>query len=235
MVLDQALRDWWKANIIDPAMRIAENPAAPCKLAQIVLTKLLEAERQTQLLGMAGGPGGDLNDPDSVMSRAFKTVKRRCLEQAYDACMASGNGQHIILMLAEAIHQFQLLTIEDADFEAQAVYLYRRCTVYQLRYHSQSKFDGGWFAIGSDSDGSIILLSDVDPAQGYAGLLQPHEWIGPRPDDPTRPNDPIDALGVTTVCEAQTKGTGLVCESPVAMGKRGLARIKAGDFAMERF
>jgi hypothetical protein len=229
LVLDQALTDWWKANIIDPAMRIAENPAAPCKLAQIVLTKLLQAERQAQLLGMAGGRGGDINDPNSVMSQAFKAIKRRCLEQAYDACMVSGNGQHIILMLAVAARQFQLLNIADADFEAQAAYLYRRCTVYQLRYHSDSKFDGGWFAIGSQSDGSIILLSDVDPTQGWAGLQQPHEWKGPRP------NDPIDALGVTTVCEAQTKGTSLVCGSPVAMGKRGLAQIKAGDFAMERF
>jgi hypothetical protein len=234
VILDQAVRDWWKANIIDPGMRIAENPAAPCKVAQVVLTKLVQAERQAQLAGIAGGPEGDITNPDSVMSQVFKAIKRRCLEQAYDACMASGNGQHIILMLAEASRQFQLLTIADGGFEAQAIYLYRRCTVYQLRYHSQSKLDGGWFAIGSDSDGSIILLSDVDPSQGYAGLQQPHEWIGPRPDEPPRPTDPIDALGVTTVCEVQNKGIRLVCESPVATGKRGLARIKAGDFAMER-
>src|SRR5206468_3478663 len=130
--------------------------------------------------GMASGPGGDLNDPDSVISRALKAVKRRCLEQAYDACMASGNGEHITGMLTAVVRQLQLLSMEDADFEAQAVYLYRRCTVYQLRYHSESQLDGGFYLIGSQSDGSIILLSDVDPARGYPGLQEPHEWKGPR-------------------------------------------------------
>jgi hypothetical protein len=225
----ETLRTWWLANVVDPAMRIAGNPAAPCRLAQIVLTKLLEAERQAQLLGMASGPGGDLNDPDSVISRAFKAVKRRCLEQAYDACLASGNGEHILLMLAAAVRQLQLLAMEDADFEAQAIYLYRRCTVYQLRYHSQSQFDDGSFAIESQSDGSLILLSDVDPTQGYLGLQQPHEWRGPRP------NDPIDALGVTTKCQSRSKGFSYVCGSPVAKGTRGFARIKAGELAMKRF
>lgn len=226
----ETLRKWWLANIVDPAMRIAGNPAAPCKLAQIALVQLLEAERQAQLLGMSSSPGGDLNDPNSLVSQAFKAVKRRCLERAYEACLASGNGQHIILMLAEAIHQFALMSIADAEFEAQAVYLYRRCTVYQLRYHSQSKFDGGWFALGSDSDGSIILLSDVDPAQGYPGLEQSHEWRGPRPTDPN------DALGSTTQCESRQKGTSIVCGSPVPTGTiRGMARIKAGDFSMQRF
>ena len=233
----EIFRRWSAANVVDPAMRIAENPAAPCKVAQIVLLKLLEIGRQAQLSGMDRTPGGEFSDPDAAIGRALKAVKRRCLEQAYDACLASGNGQHISLMLGEVARQLQLLSVEDAGFEAQAAYLYRRCTVYQVRYHSESKFDGGWFAIGSQSDGSIVLLSDVDPAQGYLGLQQPHEWKGPRPDpdDPTRSNDPIDALGVTTVCEAQTKGTSLVCGSPVAMGKLSYARIKEGDLAMERF
>jgi hypothetical protein len=225
----EAVRNWWRANIFDPAMRIAGNPAAPCKLAQIVLVRLLEAERQAQIKGWSR-PGGNLNDPNSLVSQAFEVVKRRCLERAYEACLASGNGQHIILMLAEAIHQFALLNIADVEFEAQAVYLYRRCTVYQLRYHSQSKFDGGWYAIGSDSDGSIILLSDVDPAQGYLGLHQSHEWRGPRP------NDPDDALGSPTQCESRQKSTSLVCGLPVPTGTiRGMARIKAGDFSMQRF
>jgi hypothetical protein len=95
----EVLRKWWATNVIDPAMRIAENPAAPCKVAQIVLLKLLEIGRQAQLSGMDSTPGGDFSDPDSAIGRALKAVKRRCLEQAYDACLASGNGQHISLML----------------------------------------------------------------------------------------------------------------------------------------
>jgi hypothetical protein len=45
----------------------------------------------------------------------------------------------------------------------------------------------------------------------------------------------MDALGVTTACEVRTKGNSLDFGSPVAMGKLALARIKAGDLAMELF
>jgi len=225
-----SVRTWWLANVVDPARRIAGNPAAPCRVAQIVLTKLLEAERQAQLLGMAGGLGGDLADPDSVLSGAVKAVKRRCLEQAYDACLASGNGQHIILMLTEAVRQLQLLSLEDAGFEAQAVYLYRRCTVYQLRYHSESWWDDPKrFKFGASYDGSVILLSDVDPAGGHLGLIeQNYEWKGPRPGDPD------DVIVSVTDCLTRARNNHIVCGPPQPTFP-AQARIKAGDLAMKRF
>jgi hypothetical protein len=227
-VLEQALRDWWLANVVGPAMRIAENPGAPCKLAQIVLTKLVSAERQAQLLGMDTSSGMDVSNPDSLISRALKVVKRRCLEQAYDACMASGNGEFITLMLGSAVRQFEILSLQDLEFEAQAVYLYRRCTVYQLRYHSETRVDGKASLFGTSSDGSVILLSDVDPASGVAGLAKDHEWKGPRASDPD------DVIVSVTDCESHLRSTRLVCGAmqPKIPARAG---IKAGDLSMQRF
>jgi hypothetical protein len=224
----EIFRKWSAANVVDPAMRIAENPAAPCKVAQIVLLKLLEIGRQAQLAGMDSTPDGDFSDPDSAIGRALKAVKRRCLEQAYDACLASGNGQHILLMLGEVARQLQLLSVEDAEFEAQAVYLYRRCTVYQLRYHSETRVDGKASLFGTSSDGSVILLSDVDPASGAIGLAQDHEWKGPRASDPD------DVIVSVTDCESHLRSTRLACG---AMEPKipARARIKAGDLSMQRF
>ena len=221
-------RQWWKDNILAAAFRIANNPAARCSLAQVVLTTLLAAERQSQLLGMDTGADVDPTNPNSLFSQALVAVKRRCLEHAFDACMESGNGQHLIMMLAAAVRQFQLLTIEDADFEAQAVYLYRRCTVYQLRYHPQTRINGGSYAFGATQDGSVILLSDVDPASGMEGLRQDHEWNGPRSVDP------LDVLQSTTECNTRVPRARLACGPPNPMFP-ARAKIKAGDLLMKRY
>lgn len=219
-------RQWWKDNIQAPAFRIANNPAARCSLAQIVLTKLLAAERQSQLLGMDTSADVDPTNPNSLFSQALVAVKQRCLEHAFDACMDSGNGQHLVMMLAGAVRQFQLLAIDDADFEAQAVYLYRRCTVYQLRYHSRTRVDGTSYVFGTTQDGSVILLSDVNPASGLAGLSQDHEWNGPRPVDP------LDVLQSTTECTARRQR--ITCGPPDPR-LPARAKIKARDFEMKRY
>jgi hypothetical protein len=226
-LLEPALRKWRLVNVVGPAMRIAENPAAPCKLAQILLTKLMAAERQAQLLGMEPTLGADLSNPASLISRAITLAKRRCLEEAYDACMASGDGQYIVSMLGSAVRQFEILSLPDPEFEAQGVYLFRRCTVYQLRYHSASRWDGKNFTFGASYEGSVILLSDVDPSSGFAGLVQEHEWRGPRPSDP---DDVIASVGE---CISRWRNTSAVCDSPQPKFP-AQARIKAGDLAMKR-
>lgn len=222
------MRNWWKDNIVAPAMRVANNPAASCKLAQIVLTKLMEAERQSQLMGMDTGADVDPTNPDSLISKALVAVKKRCLEQAFHDCMESGNGQHIAVMLAGAVRQFQVVGIEDFEFEAQAVYLFRRCTVYQLRYHPRTRVDGKTYIHGFSQDGSVILLSDVDPADGMAGLSQVHEWNGPRPVDP------LDVIQSTTECDTRARRTRIVCGPPEPKFV-ARAKIKVADFAMQRY
>lgn len=223
-----SVRNWWKDNIVGPAMRVANNPAASCKLAQIVLTKLMEAERQSQLMGMDTSADVDPGNPDSLISKALVAVKKRCLEQAFHDCMESGNGQHIATMLAGAVRQFQMIGIEDPEFEQQAAYLYRRCTVYQLRYHPRTRIDGKNFVHGFSQDGSVILLSDVDPGGGMAGMAQPHEWKGPGPDDP------IDVIQSTTECGTRAKRARIVCGPPEPVHP-ARAKIKAGDLSMQRY
>ncbi len=226
--LYEALTRWWKDNVLGPAFRIANNPAAPCKVAQLVLSKLLEAERQSQLLGLDNHADVDPTNPQSLFSKALVAVKRRCLEQAFDACMESGNGQHLAVMLGAAVRQFQVLGVEDGEFEAQAVYLFRRCTVYQLRYHSQTRVEAKTFAFGTAQDGSVILLSDVDPGSGLAGLAQPHKWQGPRREDPN------DVLQSTTECLSKARRSSLECGAPQPTYS-ARATISAGNLAMKRF
>jgi hypothetical protein len=221
-------RNWWKDNVVGPAMRVANNPAASCRVAQVVITKLMEAERQSQLLGMDTSADVDPTNPDSLLSKAVVAVKKRCLEQAFYDCMESGNGQHIAVMLAAAVRQFQVLGLEDFDFEARAVYLFRRCTVYQLRYHPRTRVDGKSYIHGTVQDGSVILLSDVDPMGGMAGMSQPHEWNGPRPVDP------LDVIQSTTECDTRAKRTRIVCGPPEPKFP-ARAKIKAGNFAMQRY
>jgi hypothetical protein len=226
------LKKFWKNNIVDRGLRIAANPATPCQVAQLVLTKMYETERQAQLLGATGSedisPEMNLREPTSDLSKALMAIKRRCLEQAFDACMESGNGQHILMMLAEAGRQFQLLSIEDPDFESQAVYLFRRCTVYQLRFHSQSRVAAKSFTFGATYDGSTILLSDVDPAGGYAGLAGGHEWKGPRPSDPD------DVITSVTECTSPARRTTMACELPQPKFP-AQARISFPDLNMKRY
>lgn len=225
--LNDQVREWWKGNILAPAFRLANNPAADCKVARIVLTKLLAAERQSQLFGIDTHADVDLTDPQSLISMALVAVKRRCLEQAFDACMESGNGRSLIVMLAEATRQFQLLGIEDANFEAQAVYLFRRCTVYQLRFHSQARAESITHSFGTTQDGSFILLSDVDPAGGFAGLALSHEWAGPRPADPS------DVLGSITECTTRITGQRFEC-GLLQLISPGRVTLRAADLNMKR-
>jgi hypothetical protein len=226
--LNDQVREWWKGNILAPAFRIANNPAAGCKVARIVLTKLVAAERQSQLFGIDTHADVDLTDPQSLISMALVAVKRRCLEQAFDACMESGNGQHLIVMLVEATRQFQLWSIDDANFEAQAVYLFRRCTVYQLRFHSQTRSETIVHSFGTTQDGSIILLSDVDPAGGFAGLALSHEWAGPRPADPS------DVLGSITECTAHVTDRRFECGPLLQLISPGRVTLRAADLNMKR-
>jgi len=196
--LHDELQEWWKRHVITPSFRIANNPAASCKVAQLLLLKLLSAERQSQHLGIDTGDM-DWGDPDSTIRKALAPVKRRCLQEAFDACMESGNGWHLLSRLAADARQSQLLSMDDSEFEAQAVYLYRRCTVYQLRYHAQTQVAAN-YTFAWTQDGSVILLSDVDPSEGLGGLLQPHEWRGPRDVDP------FDVLQSTTECATRAYG-----------------------------
>lgn len=231
--LHERMKKFWKENIVDRSLRIATNPATPCPIAQLVLTSLFEAERQTQLLGLTGSddssPEMNLREPTSELSQALTAVKRRCLEQAFDACMESGNGAHILVMLAQAIRQFQLLSIEDPDFEGQGVYLFRRCTVYQLRFRSQARaLATKAYAFGATYDGSTVLLADVDPAGGFAGLAGEHEWKGPRPGDPD------DVIASVTECSSPARKTTMTCEAPQPK-LPAQARIKGNDLSMKRY
>lgn len=223
------LREWWKGHILTPSFRIANNPAASCKVAQALIARLLSAERQSQLLGFDTHADVDASNPNSLISKALVAVKPRCLEQAFDACMETGDGWHLIDMLLSAVRVFQLFSIEDQAFEAQAVYLYRRCTVYQLRYHAQTQVAAN-YTFAWTQDGSVILLSDVDLSGGIAGLAQPHEWRGPRDVDP------LDVLQSTTECVTRARRSRMECGAPQPQSRfPARARIGAKDLNLKHF
>lgn len=226
-------------NVVPAAQPLLTNPAIPCDVARDILTKTLQVVRQAQLLGWdvpefnLFADGKRKNDdgsiePESLGHKMLMAAQQRCLEESYDACMQTGNGAAIIRMLTAALRQLELIGADTEEFEHRAVYLYRRCTVYQLKYFSDDLIDGAEYGVGSTSDGSIILLSDVDPYAGFAGLALPHVWKGPRASDPN------DVIASVTNCRSKTGGIGLTCHDPTgADASPGEAEIKASEFQMK--
>jgi hypothetical protein len=227
------------ANTVVPAAQpLLTNPAIPCDIARDILTKTLQVVRQAQLLGWdvpafnLFADGQRTNDdgsiePESLGHKMLMAAQQRCLEESYDACMQAGNGAAIVRMLTETMRQLQLIGAKTDEFEERAVYLYRRCTVYQLKYFTEDLIDGAEFGVGSTSDGSIILLSDVDPQAGLGGLALPHVWKGPRASDVN------DVIASVTKCHSKTGGIGLTCHDPTgADASPGEAEIRNSEFQM---
>jgi hypothetical protein len=229
-------------NVVPAAQPLLTNPAVPCDVARDILTKTLQVVRQAQLLGwdvpafnlFADGKQKNADgsiEPESLGHKMLMATQQRCLEESFDACMQTGNGASIVRMLTETMRQLELIgadTKATEEFEHRAVYLYRRCTVYQLKYDTDDLIDAREFGVGATSDGSIILLSDVDPYAGVAGLASPHVWKGPRASDP---NDVITSV---TTCHSKAGGIGLTCQDPTgAESSPGEAEIKNSDFQMK--
>jgi hypothetical protein len=184
------VRGWWLDHVLQPALDVAANPAASCSLARSMLVRILSVERQSQVLGLEGAFGA-IGDGDSVMRTAFNRVRQRCLEEAFDECMATGGSQALIMALTTWRRQWDLLGITDDDWDDRVIYLMRRCTVYKVNYHmllqDQRTHESAVL------DGSYILLLHVPGGGDGATRINRSRWA-------TRPQDPRDVQLTSLGC-----------------------------------
>lgn len=184
-----SMRRWWIDHVLQPALDIAANPAASCGLATQMLRRILVLERQAQVLGLEEARFGDFGDGDSILGRAFLLLQRRCLAEAFDECMETGNGKALINFVGS------FRSIEgDPLLVEQAVYLFRRCTVYSIVYHLE--LDGAVRDIRQSivADGSFRLLFSSDEDGDATTRLPNGVWSGPLPQDMASPNVLLSAL-----------------------------------------
>ena len=176
-------RQWWIDHLLQPALDIAANPAATCALAQSMLRRIVVIERQHQIVA-GESPFGDFGDSDAVMGKAFQIVKRRCLEEAYDECMNTGNGQALLNLITAGGRQIEVTAAENlTDYGEQVEYLFRRCTVYRLSYHMDLKL-AAVYPESYTADGSFTLLFQPGETGDALGRMSQGQWRGPREQDP---------------------------------------------------
>jgi hypothetical protein len=203
--LARGAREWWVKNELQPTLDILANPAASCALATSMLERMLTMERQAQLLGVEGLSFGDLTDPGSILGQAVSLARYRCLAEAFDECMATGNGQALILALSKWGRQIAIISGEThADWEQQVTYLFRRCTVYTLTYRSQLR--DRKTPESSVAHGSFILLFHPQ-GEGIVGFSR-GDWR-PRPQDLASPDvwlTNINCGPAITTCRQKTEG-----------------------------
>jgi hypothetical protein len=176
-------RQWWIDHLLQPALDIAANPAASCALAQSMLRRIVIVEREHQII--AGESAfGSFGNSDAIMGKAFEIAKRRCLEEAYDECRNTGNGQALINAITVAGRQVEVSAAEDLDaYGEQVEYLFRRCTVYRLSYHMDLKLDAV-YPESYTADGSFTLLFQPGETGEALGRMSQGIWRGPREQDP---------------------------------------------------
>jgi len=169
-----AAQNWWVKYVLQPALDVAANPAAGCQVARQMLGKILDLERQAQVMGMEGARFGDFGDSGSILGRALRILQRRCLVEAYDECLDTGNGRAFV----DVIRQLDFLPSGEG-LQEHAEYLFRRCTVYTVTYHLQLNDMIADTQRSIVADGSYRLLFF---AQGADVLtrLGTGVWAGPR-------------------------------------------------------
>jgi hypothetical protein len=161
--LAEEIRAWWVKHVLQPALDVAANPAASCEITMDILSRILTLQRQGQLLGLDDETFGDFGNSESVLSRALNAAKERCLAQAFDECLATGNGEALKDLVGKFGRQLEILGLpEQAEqFAGRGGYLFRRCCVYKLIYHIETRTPDINLSV---VDGSFTLL--FEPAEG---------------------------------------------------------------------
>jgi hypothetical protein len=118
--------------------------------------------------------------------------------------MQTGNGRVLIQLVLGWERQLQLLGGQDPNFEAPAAYLFRRCTVYKLKFHSESHVVVN-YRIDSVVDGSVNLMVEFGQGATFADKLP--EWKGPLPAEAAAP----DVMATSLSCQSLTEGISFSC------------------------
>ncbi len=198
-------REFWVKNVLQPAFDIMANPAATCELARSMLGRIVKMEHQAQIIGLAGLRFGDLGDSKSILGQAFSLARYRCLAEAFNECMATGNGQALIMAMSEWGQQIKITSPElEEAWERQVTYLFRRCTVYKLSYNM--KLQDRKTRESSVVLGSFTLLFTTE-GEGIVAFAR-GMWL-PRKQELMAPDVRVmapDCGPDITTCREKTKG-----------------------------
>jgi hypothetical protein len=184
---------WWMANILNPLMDVARNPASSCDISQKILAQVLGMEAQAQKFGLSDPKFGSIGDPESVLRKALGLVKQRCMEEAYDECVRTGNGMALTSLAMGFGRQLQLLGMVDSKFEEQVAYLFRRCTVYKVKFHSENHLKAH-YTLDSVFDGSVNMLFEFGEGSDFASRIGNGKWKGPTSAEAAAPDVMVTAL-----------------------------------------
>jgi hypothetical protein len=179
-----AVRAWWVEHVLQPALDVAANPAASCELTVHILSRILSLHQQEQFLGIADETFGDLGNSESILSRAFDAAKERCLAQAFGECMATGNGAALLGLVSGLGRQLQMLGLDAQaeTFSLRVEYLFRRCTVYKLIYHIETRTPA--MVARSVVDGSFTMLFEPGKGEFATRRLASGQWLRRQEDAP---------------------------------------------------
>jgi hypothetical protein len=134
---------WWLKSVLKPAVEIPFNPAASCAEARLGLQKLLELDRQRQLLGLAPqqDPPADANAAETdnwfkeLWDKVLAATTRRCQDEALDECVYTGRMMAVIELVFSADRQAQLRG-QDSPDTSWATDALNQCAIYKVKFKS---------------------------------------------------------------------------------------------------
>jgi hypothetical protein len=223
---EKLMRDtmaWWMANILNPFLDVAQNPASSCDISQKVLVQVLGMEAQAQKFGLSDPRFGSIGEPGSVLSKALALVKQRCMEEAYDECVRTGNGMALMGLAAGFGRQLQLLGMVDEKFEDQVAYLFRRCTVYKVKFHSENHVKAH-YTLDSVFDGSVNMLFEFGEGTDFFSRMSNGKWKGPTKEEATAPDVMVTGINCLPTSFYTCDSAGALTTGPAKA--EGIVKLK---------
>ena len=132
----KALMDQYQREVVDVRVAAAGESCAAGRLA---LQTVLGLERQKQLLGMADGADGGLDQFSGLMD----TVAQVCIKEEYEMCAQDHIIHRMIPVWLGFERQAQLLGMENSSASQYAREMTQKCLTFELVFESQSNFDAG--------------------------------------------------------------------------------------------
>jgi hypothetical protein len=160
----EAWQESYLSEVIEPLIRVAENPAATCEQAGEAVASLMGAARQRALLGV-----GDDDEAMTRVTRAYEDaalrveplVEAACRRDAARACRESGDpGDVVRRALVEMRAKALLGAASDAQLDAVTeAYraILRWCAVYELKWTSTVSIESPEYTIKSVIDGHMTV------------------------------------------------------------------------------
>jgi hypothetical protein len=180
----------WRTSVRGAVLRVAANPAASCDLVLDMARRVVSRERQAEIIGLVPDTAGSFEGDVAIIMRA---VSQHCLGEAFDECMLTGNPAVFRSLIGGWRRQIQMLGV-DSDLDERIVYLFRRCAVYKLIYHLDTR--SRFFPARSVVDGSTTLfyIPKSDEGADVLTQLRDGEWRGPSEAEARAPDMQITSI-----------------------------------------